>query len=166
MKNTFRIWLPLAIGLSCLCTLAYLSIQQILRMNANDPQIEYAEDISSRLSAGQSPASVVPPAPVDFSRSLATFIIIAMPTIPSGVIAYAKAHGEDRITWQPKSGVRIAAVVARYTGAAPGYVLLGRSLREIENREGSLLLEVFTAWILSLVVTFAGAWCGQKYLKD
>ncbi len=46
----------------------------------------------------------------------------------------ASRVGEDRITWQPEPGIRSAVVVVHYTGATPGYVMAGRSLREVEWR--------------------------------
>jgi hypothetical protein len=82
-----------------------------------------------------------------------------------GVFDYTRAHGQDRITWQPRSGVRSAAIVARYGGAHPGFVLAGRSLREVEAREDRLTLMVGIAWAATLgaslvavgLVTFASA---------
>ena len=45
MKTVFQIfkkWLPLAIATAGLCALVYLTVQQSLRMDANDPQIQMA----------------------------------------------------------------------------------------------------------------------------
>ncbi len=38
------------------------------------------------------------------------------------------------MTWQPERRVRIATVVVRYEGRESGFVLAGRSLREVEER--------------------------------
>ena len=40
-------------------------------------------------------------------------------------------RGEDRLTWQPEPGVRSATVVVHYQGAQAGFVMAGRSLREV-----------------------------------
>lgn len=67
----------------------------------------------------------------------------------------AKLEGdknEDRFTWQPKDDVRIAAVLIKYNN---GYVLAGRSLREVEIREDNLSHQVAIAWIFTIVSTFA-----------
>ena len=57
-----------------------------------------------------------------------------IPRPPHGVLEYVRDHGEERVTWQPERRVRIAAVVVRYEGKGSGFVLAGRSLREIEGR--------------------------------
>lgn len=124
--------------------------QQMLRMGANDPQIQMAEDAGAKLSDGAG-LSVLPASLVDVSHSLAPFLIVyddsgaivgssAMlkeqtPALPSGVPEFVRAHGQDRITWQLASGVRIAAVIERFVVPSSGFVLAGRSLREVEKRE-------------------------------
>jgi hypothetical protein len=102
----------------------------------------------------------------------------AIPTPPSGVFDYVRQHGEDRLSWQPilgttsskdqKSalnggmtprahGVRIAAVVQRVApvGNAPGgFVLAGRNMREVENREHLVGQLATLAWIVMLALIF------------
>jgi hypothetical protein len=51
--------------------------------------------------------------------------------------------------------VCIAAVVARIQGAQPGFVLAGRSLREVEVREDNAELEAGAAWIVTLGASLA-----------
>jgi hypothetical protein len=138
-------WLPLIAVITLLCGLIYLSVQQSLRWGANDPQIQMAEDSAASLAAGGMPESVLPPAQVEISTSLAPFMVIygaagqplvssgllhgAVPNLPTGVFDYTRQNGEDRVSWQPEPGVRVAAVVVAYGGAQPGFVLAGRSLR-------------------------------------
>ena len=47
--------------------------------------------------------------------------------------------------------MRIATVVVGYTGTKPGFVLAGRSLREVEKRESQVEMEVEVAWIITLL---------------
>jgi hypothetical protein len=54
----------------------YLISQQVLRMSANDPQIQLAEDAAGRLAAGENAARVVPERLVDMANSLAPFVIV------------------------------------------------------------------------------------------
>ena len=71
MQIIFRIimkWLPLAIATAGLCALVYLTVQQSLRMGANDPQIQMAEDAASQLNTGMSMDSVVPSARRNLQR--------------------------------------------------------------------------------------------------
>jgi len=72
------------------------------------------------------------------------------PVIPTGVFASTQNSGETRFTWQPRTGVRSAVVVDYYKGASSGFVLVGRSIREVENREDNLELIVFLAWAVTL----------------
>ena len=52
---------------------------------------------------------------------------------------------------QPEAGVRIAAVIVPVSGAKPGFVLAGRSLRETENRIDQFGLLVVAALLATLV---------------
>ena len=176
ISNILRYWLPLAVVTTLLSGLIYLEVQQSLRWGANDPQIQMAEDAGAALTAGGTPASVLPAAQVEISSSLAPFIVIfndsgepvgssaqlhgVTPALPSGIFDYARQKGEDRITWQPELGVRIAAVVVAYGGAQPGFVLAGRSLREVEIRETLAQQITGIAWLVTLAVSlFAVAAC-------
>jgi hypothetical protein len=166
IKHILKSWLVLALIATMFCGLAYVTVQQALRQGANDPQIQMAEDIAGQMEAGASAASVLPSSSVDLSRSLAPFVILfngqgtqsassavlhgQSPQLPGGVLDYVRQHGEDRLTWQPEPGVRIAAVVTSYSGAEPGFVLAGRSLHEVEKRIGQIQLLCGIAWIATL----------------
>ncbi len=159
--------------------LVYVAVQQDLRLGGNDPQIQMAEDTAAALSNGQQPIStVLSPFSLDISKSLAPFITVfddagnpvgssgqldgKMPTLPSGVADYVRTHGEDRITWQPRTGVRIAAVITIYTsGTKSGFVLGGRSLREVESREDLVLSQVTAVWLMSLILVFVILFFGR-----
>jgi hypothetical protein len=164
--RTLRVWLPLAAVLTVICGLVYIVAQQELRRGADDPQIQMAEDAAVALRAGQSAGALVPSAPVDMATSLAPYLIIfdtaghavagsarlngITPTLPSGVFTYVQQAGEERLSWQPQAGVRSAAVVTRVDGAAPGFVLAGRSLREVEDRIMALQQLVALGWLAGL----------------
>jgi hypothetical protein len=133
---------------------AYAAVQQVLRQSANDPQIQLAEDGAYALSNGVAAATIASSPQVDAARSLAPFVMVIAPngsveassgniggkvmTPPAGSLAYARHHHEDRITWQPKGNVRLAAVVVWNSGPHPGYVVAARNLREVEIREGRI----------------------------
>ncbi len=120
------------------------------------------------LPAG-TPESVLPAAQVEISSSLAPFMVILRryrraagfvsplawdnPRLPSGIFDYTRQNGEDRVSWQPEPGVRIAAVVVAYGGTQPGFVLAGRSLREVENRESQVEQITGIAWLVTLAVS-------------
>ena len=174
-------WLTLAALASAVCLLVYLVAQQTWRTSANDPQIQLARDAAAALAAGKAPDAVVPRDTVDMARSLAPFLIVFdadgkvlaasatlrghVPGISKGVLDYARERGEDRITWQPIGGVRIASVVVSYNGASAGYVLAGRSLDETEHRVTQFGNLIALAWALMLagllVVVAVGSWVLQ-----
>jgi hypothetical protein len=173
IPSVFYLWLPIAAIVTIFCGLVYATIQQNYRQNANDPQIQMAEDGATVLARGEDADSILPldGQVIDIARSLAPFAIVydvngkvltgggelhdEIPTPPLGVFEYAKTHGVNRVTWQPEKGVRVAAVVMPYGGNTPGFILAGRSLREVERRETQLELLVFGAWISTLVLALA-----------
>jgi hypothetical protein len=169
-----------------LAGLVYVAVQQSYRQGANDPQIQMAEDAAAQLETGQQPATVVGSTTVDMARSLAPFMIVydeagnvlaasvqldgSVPPIPPGVLAAAQQSGENRLTWQPQEGVRMASVVTRFGGSHPGYVLAGRSLREVEARVDRLTQVTGLAWVVGLVGSFvlwlAALWLDQRQLRS
>ena len=170
VKAILQHWLLVAIVVTGLIGLLYAAVQQDIRQSANDPQIQMAEDAAVKLAGGQSFQGVVPSEKVDIATSLAPYLIIfdangnpiassaqldgQTPTIPSGVFDSVRKNGEDRITWQPQSGVRSAIVVTQFTGSASGFVVAGRSLREVEKREDGLLQILEAGWIVMMLATF------------
>ncbi len=177
MISRLFLWVPFAVVITVLSGLVYLSVQQDIRSSANDPQIQIAEDVATTLSSGQTPESFSTQNKVDMATSLAPYIIIfdetgkpvtatvelngKTPEPPAGVLDYARDHGQDRFSWEPASGVRSAAVVSKYH---KGFVLAGRSMREIEKREERLEKQVGLAWMVTMFTTlvavfiFGTAW--------
>ena len=172
-------WLPLAFVGTMVVGAVYVAVQQDMRQGANDPQIQMAEDAASQLKAGSSVALVTSSMKVDPQTSLAPFLIIydskgnvvssqasidgRTPELPSGVLDNTKTNGESRITWEIADGTRMATVVSYYDGPNSGYVLAGRSLREVEIRENKLSLQMGLMWVTgmlgSLVLVGMMVWC-------
>ena len=167
LKTIFKIWLPFAIVISVFCALAYATVQQSLRQGLNDPQIQMAEDAAYALNNGATINSLIGDSKVEMSRSLAPFVdsydsngnVVAgsgllngqLPDYPKGALDNAKQNGENRVTWQPDANVRIASVVVPYNN---GFVMAGRNMREVEQRESQTEMFAGLAWILSLIATF------------
>jgi hypothetical protein len=182
MQSIFKIikgWLPIAIATAGVCGLAYLTTQQSLRMGANDPQIQMVEDAATSLNAGGSVDSIVPAAKVEIATSLAPFLMVfddngkvlassatlhgAVPDYPMGVLDTTRLQSQDRVTWQPEPGVRMASVAMHY---ANGFVVAGRSLREVEKRADQAMqlsiLAMLAIWGATLVVVILGELIGRK----
>ncbi len=175
VRRSIVLWLPIATVSTVFAFMMYGTVQQALRSSANDPQLQMAEDAAASIAGGAAPDSVVTGSPVDIANSLAPFTIVFdrrgavqastaeldghTPVPPQGVLDAATASGVDTITWQPRDGVRAAIVVVPYgSGTDGGTVLVGRSLRAVEDREDRTLLLSGLAWIAALIVgAFAAA---------
>jgi len=171
-QTAFYKWLPFAAIIVVFSLAIYGTVQQNYRQSANDPQIQIAEDIAAAIAKGNTPPdSIVPPNPTqELAPSLATFVTIfddsgkplgssaalngKLPTLPTGVLDFTRKYNQDRFTWQPAKDVRIAAVVTRYSGQVSGFVLAGRSLREVEKREKQLTILAGVAGLVALVLVY------------
>jgi len=126
---------------------------QAIGQPANHPQVDMAHQVVSRLNAGATPGEVIPSASVDIASSTDPYVIVtdsnrnvlaASATLggqsvlpPPGVFDSVKANGEDRVTWQPATGVRSWIVVDAYSG---GFVIAGRSPSDGEQSAYLFLL--------------------------
>lgn len=166
-KGFLRLFLPIAFASTAISGLIYISVQQVLRQSANDPQIQIARDLAENLQNGKTAQEIIGQVQVDLSKSLATFIIIfddvgkpiasqavldgRIPTPPAGVFTYTKQNKQDRITWEPKPNIREAAVLVRFEGSNPGFILVGRSLSEVEKRISALEMQVKVGLAVALL---------------
>ncbi len=175
LMETFVMTIPripqLAILLSLTTFIAgtgYLISHQVLRMSANDPQIQLAEDAASRMTEGENTTDVVPERRVDIASSLAPFVIVyddsgrpiassayldgSIPAPPRGVFEFVRSNHEERVTWQPRPGVRIASVMTR---TPRGFVVAGRNMREVEMREALVFKLAAMGWLVASVALTA-----------
>jgi hypothetical protein len=166
-KKIITLWVPLSFIATILFGALYAVSEHITRQNANDPQIRVAEDIVRALESGESPKKLAPNVVVPLETSLATFLTIysnarepiastgtyngTVLTPPQGVFDYTDEYTVNRVTWEPRSGSRFAIVVYKYIGKDSGYVLVGRSLREIEHRQVQLAPLIIGAWLIAVV---------------
>lgn len=165
MRRALPVWILLSGLVTVAAFVAFVVAQQQLRGAANHPQVEMAREAAGRLDAGANPQSVVNGAPVDIATSSDTYLIVVdsngallassaelqgtavIP--PSGVFAYVRNHGEDKISWQPAAGVRSAIVVDSFHG---GYVVAGRSLTSTEQAESALGFWAILGWAASVLL--------------
>jgi hypothetical protein len=173
MKMAF--FFPHAVAMavtSLLIGLLYVAVQQNYRSMANDPQIERAYEIRHHLKQGGSADKLFTDS-IDLAQSLGVFAVMydkqyrpirssgfldgKYPQLPAGVFEYVKTHGEERVTWQPRKGIRMAMVVLEAAYPAAGFIALGRSLNEIESRETQLRTTVITCWfaVMGLIAVAA-----------
>jgi hypothetical protein len=163
-------WLPIAVAVTGLSAIAYGAVQQDLRQGANDPQIQMAEDAAASLNSGAEPSAVLPARQVELSSSLQPYVMVfdqtnqlvassvtlygQAPPFPSSVLDNQRGKGQDRITWQPEAGLRSAVVVQSWKN---GFVVVGRSLRLVEQREDQIMLLTVAVWLMTLGATAVAA---------
>lgn len=164
-------WVPFAITVTLCIGAAYLFVQQSYRQSANDPQIQLAQDVSNFLKNGNSMQTIMQSTPaIELSKSLAPFLVIydtqkliafssvtingKQPNIPAGVLDNARNKEYNAVTWQANTGDRSAIIATYYSGKASGYVVVGRSIKEVEKREDRLLLIAGLALLSSYIITF------------
>ena len=142
----------------------YGVVQQAQRSDANAPQMVLAEDAAAALNRGATPSSLAT-GHIDMGSSLAPFVIIyskngqvvagsgylngTIAVAPPGILSAAQGRDYNIVSWQPQSGVRIAAVTV---AANNYYVLGGRSLKQVELNENKALLLSFLGGVASVVV--------------
>jgi len=169
MQSKFRYLLPLILIITGIFFSVHVITQQMLRQTANDPQIQLSEDIASTLAEGKD-ATALLPRKIELTNSIAPFVIIydksgnvvsstvrlsgKIPELPQGVLEYTKATGQNRLTWQPATNVREAVVVTYFNNKSEGYVLAGRSLREVEIREDNILRLAGMGWLATVIGSF------------
>jgi hypothetical protein len=170
LRTLLKYWVPVAFLTAFACFVAYVTAQQVMRHMANDPQVQMAKDGAAALDRGRQPADLVRGDTIDISRSIAPFLIIfneegiamasnatldgSVPKPPRGVFCSC-GGGENRVTWQPRRGVRIASVIVHHGGAEPGFVLAGRSLRESERRTARIGALLFVLWVVTALGSLA-----------
>jgi hypothetical protein len=131
--------------------------QEVTRSSADDVPRAQAQRAADALSRGGAPPQVAPAAATDLATDLGPFLTLhgangavqattaqldgVMPQVPRAVLAQARAHRIDRVTWQPRAGVREAVIaLAWHSTTAQKVVVAGNSLRPSEDRQAQLLL--------------------------
>ena len=125
-------WLPAATVAVLLTGLVYVVGQQNLRTGANDPA-QLADGAVARLDAGAALRTWCRPAPWTWpepgglhDRDNGSGAVLAgnavldgvPPAIPTGIFETARGGVTDTVTWQPRSGVRIAQATVGWRGGA------------------------------------------------
>ena len=169
---------------SILILLIYATVQQSYRSNANYPQAAVTSDIANRLHRMASIDPYFSGDTVDLENSLNVFVVLydasgqplrsnavfkgSPPQLPSGVFEFVRGNGEERVTWQPEKGTRIAMVVRLENHGDIAFVAAGRSLRETEDNESNLRKMILAAWVLCMGLIIAHAalqWFDQKWAE-
>ncbi len=157
---------------SALALMTYVVGQQVMRHEANDPQVQLASDAAAEMANGATAQSVVPAHTIDVAESLSPFVIVyddagnpiassgklhgTAPRPPAGLFNAVRGGNRALVTWRPEPGVRIASVTYHFSGAQSGFVLAGRSLHETEIRTATLFKLVALGWAVLMGVLLVG----------
>ncbi len=167
-SRAIAIFVVLALFVTVIFGSIYMTAQQIYRANANDPQVEVVGQVADLINQDIPLDAIVSEAEqVDMAESLALFVMIFdkdknlvsssaklgqdTPVPLAGNFDVAQNTGEDRFIWEPKDGVRVTAVLKLVDDK--GYVLAGRSFKEIETREGDLAKILIIGWAVSILLS-------------
>ena len=167
-KPLRNLWLIVVVAATLLIMTLYGVAQHIIRVSANFTPAELAISASNQMDAGTPIQNIVDASkPIDLAVSQSSFVQIyspdAKPVIgtgllngqlavpPAGIFEYVKSHGEERFSWEPSRGLRIAAVMRYAAGSQPGYVLAGVSLAEPEKLESSVAMLCVIGWLVTCV---------------
>jgi len=154
--------------ITVLCGLIYVTVQQSHRTGANDPQLQIALDLKNAIETDRSTVQWMPGDTIEISKSLSVFKTFynrngepvqstgfldgQLPRIPKTVLDFTERNRENVITWQPQRDIRLAMVIESVKSPSIGFVAVGRSLKEVEKRESTLVTMVLVAWLVCVGV--------------
>lgn len=170
MNSSFKKWIPLGFSVTAVFIFGYISLQQSMRMSANDAPLDIAINIDQALTEGVSFKQFNSSRPVEMDKSLSPYVILYdasgtpiagsgaihgnYPVPPSGVFEYLKTHKQDSFTWEPSGSARQAVVARYHNGATPIFIIAGHSLKEVEGRVTQLSKLSFVLWLSTMVGSY------------
>ncbi|WP_427131998.1 hypothetical protein [Pseudarthrobacter sp. S9] len=160
-------WVTAGLIITILCGMFYAVQQQTVRRSANTEPAAAVERELQLIDFG-SHASAEPA--LELNQNSGPFVIVysadntaetgtavldgTLPAMPDGVLDFARTHGLDRITWQPRPDLRMALVIKPAAGGKA--VVGGQSLTPFEDRDRQSLLFTVLGWLASLLTLGAG----------
>ena len=153
----------------------YVVAQQSVRASANTEPAAVAAREVQLLAAGSGTLSEQR---VELTADSGPFVVVydvdnapvsgtvvrngTLPVVPAGILATARLQGQDKVTWQPPTGLRFA-VLAR-AGSDGRVVVGGQSLTPFEDRDTQTMILVGLGWLAS-IACLAGGWILTRFLE-
>src|SRR6185503_12796313 len=122
----FVSWLPIGVAVTLMTGMLYAAVQQTYRQGANDPQIQIVTEVAHGLEQGQPVKGLDAAQKDELATSLAPFVLAydqdgklvassatldgGEPIVPIGALRETDDGDQNRITWQPRKGVREAII--------------------------------------------------------
>lgn len=168
----FRHYLLTVIVLAVVFGTMYGLVQQMGRLQANDTPTLLATQAAKQLDAGLGLDSIQMGG-TNLQNNPVPFVIIydkqgkavggsgyidkQLAVVPKGVLTHASTGKNNAVTWEPKSGVRLATVVV---AAKEYFVLGGQSLKQTEAHAQHMLWLTLAGYVASLLILVAYALVG------
>ncbi|MCU1416784.1 MAG: hypothetical protein JWP32_958 [Schumannella sp.] len=159
-------WIVGAVVLTITLASVYVTAQQLDRQGADEQPQRLASQIVLLHDLPEPEAADL----VDLGGSEALFYVVYdtsgsplsgrgyldgdLAQLPDGVIAAAVANGSNRVTWEPRDGLRFATVEV---AVGDRVVMAGQSLAPSETRTQNIGWMLLLAWVVGLAVLAAGA---------
>jgi hypothetical protein len=156
----FGVLLSAAVLVTVVIGTCYGMAQQSIRLGANDAPRQAIDAYVANRDASQSNFTKI-----NLAADSNVFVLIydtngkaiggdgyldnKLAVIPVGVLQNAKDGHENAVTWQPKSGVRLATVVGKDGNQ---YIVAGQSLKMFEERIHTVGQVAFAGWVVSMLV--------------
>lgn len=170
-------WLPLAMVIIILAGTGFIAFQQSLRTSANESPIQLSEDYALMIKDENPQADLSVYTKVDMEKSLSPFLMIldkdgevlqstgslGTKTVvpPKGSLEHAKINGQNRVTWAPKPGVRIATVITYVDVEDTYFIVSGRNLRETDRKINQVRTIISAGAVSALVMSLALFFLGE-----
>jgi len=157
MKKLIKVWLVLMVAGVFTAGCVYVIGQQIVRQSANGPAAAIAYQTAMDLDAGMTPDEATAQK-TNIFFTLDPFVMIydnnknlvatsagsgndaKVYHVPASVLDSVDENHDNRVTWQPQTGLRYATVAIKYDG---GYVVGAVSLKEPERLIGNITTTLF-----------------------
>jgi len=165
IMKRFGLLLAAAVLVTVVIGTCYGMVQQSIRLSANDAPRQAIDAYVANRDASQSNFTRI-----NLAADSNVFVLVydsngkpvggdgylddKPAVIPIGVLQHAKDGHENAVTWQPKSDVRLATVVAKDGNQ---YIMTGQSLKMYEERIHTVGQVAFAGWVMSMLVIVAGA---------
>ena len=173
----YRHYFLSAIILTVVFATMYVLMQQQGRAQANDTPSLLATQVAKQLDADLGLESISM-GETDLANDPIPFVIMydtqgkavggsgyldkKLAVVPKGVLTHATSGKHNAVTWQPKSGIRIASVTVK---AKNYYVLGGQSLSATEDHASQLLKLTVLGYGISLAVLIGYVCLAQFALR-
>ena len=170
LKGSFKKWLPLGFSITAIFLFGYVALEQSMRMSANDTQAEIARNVEQSLTEGTPYKLFSSTHPVVIGESLTPYVVLYdmdrkplsgngmlggnYPAPPKGTFDYLLTHHEDRFTWEPRPGMREAVVALFHDGKNPAYIIVGKSLLEVDKHIDQLSRLTLVLWLGTIFGSF------------